>query len=88
MFEKHVTIENKRGLHARAAARFAQLAEQFDSEINVEVAGLKVSAQSIMGLMMLGAGKGVDILITAEGVDAKDSLKALEELIKNRFDEE
>ena len=88
MFEKHVTIENKRGLHARAAARFAQLAEQFDSEINVEVAGLKVSAQSIMGLMMLGAGKGVDILITAEGGDAKDSLKALEELIKNRFDEE
>ncbi|MEE2655895.1 MAG: HPr family phosphocarrier protein [Pseudomonadota bacterium] len=88
MFEKHVTIENKRGLHARAAARFAQLAEQFDSEINVEVAGLKVSAQSIMGLMMLGAGKGVEILITAEGVDAKESLKALEELIKNRFDEE
>ena len=88
MFEKHVTIENKRWLHARAAARFAQLAEQFDSEINVEVAGLKVSAQSIMGLMMLGAGKGVEILITAEGVDAKESLKALEELIKNRFDEE
>ena len=88
MFEKHVTIENKRGLHARAAARFAQLAEQFDSEINVEVAGLRVSAQSIMGLMMLGAGKGVEILITAEGVDAKESLKALEELIKNRFDEE
>ncbi len=88
MFEKHVTIENKRGLHARAAARFAQLAEQFDSEINVEVAGLKVSAQSIMGLMMLGAGKGVEILITAEGVDAKDSLKSLEELIKNRYDGE
>ena len=78
MFEKHVTIENKRGLHARAAARFAQLAEQFDSEINVEVAGLKVSAQSIMGLMMLGAGKGVEILITAEGVDAKESLKPAE----------
>jgi len=88
VFEKHVTIKNKRGLHARAAARFSQLAEQFDSEINVEVEGLKVSARSIMGLMMLGAGQGVDILITAEGVDAKESLTALEGLIKNRFDEE
>ncbi|MBS40397.1 MAG: phosphocarrier protein HPr [Rhodospirillales bacterium] len=88
MIEKRVTIINKRGLHARAAARFTKLAEKFHSEIKVEVDGLSVSARSIMGLMMLGASQGVDILITAQGADEEEGLNALVELIKKCFDEE
>ena len=88
MLQKCVTITNRRGLHARAAARFAQLAEKFDAEINVEATGLKVSALSIMGLMLLAAGPGVDVVITAVGVEAEEGLSALTALIENRFDEE
>ena len=88
MLQKCVTITNRRGLHARAAARFAQLAEKFDAEINAEATGLKVSALSIMGLMLLAAGPGVDVVITAVGVEAEEGLSALTALVENRFDEE
>ncbi len=83
-----MTIINRRGLHARAAARFARLAEEFDAEFNVEAKGLKVSALSIMGLMLLAAGPGADVAITAAGPDAEEGLSALVALIENRFDEE
>ena len=88
MLQKCVTIINQRGLHARAAARFAQLAEGFDAEFNVEARGLKVSALSIMGLMLLAAGPGVDVVITAVGAEAEEGLSALVALVENRFDEE
>ena len=83
-----VTIANKRGLHARAAAKFVTLAERFGSSVEV-VRGddPPVSARSIMGLMMLGAGKGCLLELRAEGWDAKEALEALSALIEVGFDE-
>ena len=88
MFQERVTIVNQRGLHARAAAKFAKLAEQFDADINVEASGLKVSALSIMGLMMLAAGPGTEISISSDGREAEAGLAALVTLVNSRFDEE
>jgi phosphocarrier protein HPr len=88
VFQERVTIKNQRGLHARAAAKFAKLAEQFDADINVEESGLKVSALSIMGLMMLAAGPGTEISISADGHEAEAGLAALVTLVNSRFDEE
>ncbi|MGY9020530.1 MAG: HPr family phosphocarrier protein [Alphaproteobacteria bacterium] len=88
MFQERVTIVNQRGLHARAAAKFAQLAEQFDADINVEASGLKVSALSIMGLMMLAAGPGTEISISSDGREAEAGLASLVTLVNSRFDEE
>ena len=88
MFQERVTIVNQRGLHARAAAKFAQLAEQFDADINVEASGLKVSALSIMGLMMLPAGPGTEISISSDGREAEAGLASLVTLVNSQFDEE
>ena len=88
MFQERVTIVNQRGLHARAAAKFAQLAEQFDADINVEASGLKVSALSIMGLMMLAAGPGTEISISSDGREAAAGLASLVTLVNSQFDEE
>jgi len=88
VFQERVTIVNQRGLHARAAAKFAQLAEQFDADINVEASGLKVSALSIMGLMLLAAGPGTEISISSDGREAEAGIAALVTLVQNRFDEE
>ena len=88
MFQKSVLIVNQRGLHARAAAKFAQRAEQFKADITVEASGLKVSALSIMGLMMLAAGPGTEILIPAEGEEAETSLADLIMLVESKFGEE
>ena len=88
MFQERVTIVNQRGLHARAAAKFAKLAEQFDADINVEASGLKVSALSIMGLMMLAAGPGTEISISSDGREAEAGLASLVTLVNSRFDEE
>jgi len=83
-----VVISNKRGLHARAAAKFVMLAERFDSSIDVIRDGQSVPARSIMGLMMLGAGKGATIELCAEGWDAKEALDALVTLVESGFDEQ
>ncbi len=83
-----MTIVNQRGLHARAAAKFAKLAEQFEADINVEASGLKVSALSIMGLMLLAAGPGTEISISSDGREAEAGLAALIALVESRFDEE
>ena len=88
MFQERVTILNQRGLHARAAAKFAQLAEQFDADINVEASGLKVSALSIMCLMMLAAGPGTEISISSDGREAEAGLASLVTLVNSQFDEE
>ena len=83
-----VTICNKRGLHARAAARFVTLAERFGASVDVVREGQTVSARSIMGLMMLGAGRGAEIELRAEGWDAKEALDALADLVESGFDEQ
>ena len=88
MLRRTVTIVNKLGLHARAAAKFVQVASGFNSEININFAGKEVSGKSIMGVMMLAAGKGCDIDIIASGTDEDDAINAMEQLIQNRFGED
>ncbi|HQT61712.1 MAG TPA: HPr family phosphocarrier protein [Acidiphilium sp.] len=80
-----VTITNTRGLHARAAAKLVTLAEKFSAALEVSRDGQTVSAQSIMGLMMLGAGLGSTVEISAEGWDAKEALAAVVELVEAGF---
>jgi phosphocarrier protein HPr len=83
-----VEIVNERGLHARASAKFVKLASEFDAEVTVTRDGASVDARSIMGLMMLAAGPGCCIEITADGPDAKAAVDALSELIASRFEED
>jgi phosphocarrier protein HPr len=82
-----VTIANKRGLHARAAAKFATMAERFNASVDVHRDGQTVSARSIMGLMMLGAGLGATIELRAQGWDSREALEALAGLVEAGFDE-
>lgn len=82
-----LTIRNRRGLHARAAAKFVALAERFGAVVDVVKDGQSVPARSIMGLMMLGAGLGASIELRAEGWDAKEALEALTDLIECGFNE-
>ncbi len=81
-------ICNARGLHARASAKFVKLASGFDSEIQVTRDGVTVDARSIMGLLMLGAGKGSEVGVVAEGPDAQEAIDALIDLVARRFDED
>jgi phosphocarrier protein HPr len=81
-------IVNKLGLHARAAARFVQAASEFKSEITLSHNGKQVSGKSIMGVMMLAAGKGSTIEVLAEGRDEQAALKKLAELVCDRFGED
>ncbi len=83
-----VDIVNKRGLHARASAKFVKLASTFDAEVRVSKDGSTVDARSIMGLMMLAAGPGCCIEIEAEGPEAAPALEALAALVSARFDED
>jgi phosphocarrier protein HPr len=85
---RSVTVPNTRGLHARAAAKFVMMAERFGASVEVIRDGQAVSARSIMGLMMLGAGKGAAIELRAEGWDAKEALDALAELVESGFHEQ
>jgi phosphocarrier protein len=84
---RSVEIVNERGLHARASAKFVKAASQFDAHVTVTRDGQTVEAQSIMGLMMLGAGPGCLVEIAAEGPQAEEALDALAQLITDRFDE-
>ncbi|NKF24060.1 HPr family phosphocarrier protein [Solimonas marina] len=86
--ERNVTIVNRLGLHARAAARLVTLASKFESEVRVRKDGREVSGKSIMGVMMLAAAKGAEITLIADGTDAEQALDELAELIANKFDEE
>jgi phosphocarrier protein len=85
---RQVAITNQRGLHARASAKFVNLASQIDAKIEVEKDGHRVCGTSIMGLMMLGAAKGDSIIIHVEGADADEALAKLAELVEERFGEE
>jgi phosphocarrier protein len=81
-------IANRKGLHARASAKFVKCAEQFDAEIRVTRGSESVGGTSIMGLMMLAAGLGSTITIEAEGPDADAALRALAILIETGFGED
>jgi phosphocarrier protein len=81
-------IVNQRGLHARASAKFVQVAGGFEASVDVERDGVKVGGTSIMGLMMLAASPGCSIRVTAKGPEAHEVIAALEELIATRFGEE
>ena len=83
-----VPIINKRGLHARASAKFVKLAATFDAEVKVSKDGQSVDARSIMGLMMLAAGQGSSIDIRADGAEAKRAVEALATLVASRFEED
>jgi phosphocarrier protein len=83
-----VTIRNKKGLHARASAKFVKCAESFDAVVRVTRDGQTVGGGSIMGLMMLAAGPGSSILIEAEGPQAPEAIDALVALVEAGFDEE
>jgi len=87
MARADVQIVNKLGLHARASAKLTQVASSFKCELWLSRNGRRVNAKSIMGVMMLAAGKGATITIEADGVDAKAALAALQQLIASKFDE-
>jgi phosphocarrier protein HPr len=85
---KELLIINKRGLHARASAKFVQTVERFSSEVWVTRGGETVGGTSIMGLMMLAAGPGTTITVSALGPDAEATIKAITELVESKFNEE
>ena len=85
---RSVEIVNKRGLHARASAKFVKMASGFDAEVRVSKDGQTVDARSIMGLMMLAAGPGCCIEIEAEGPQAQAAIEALAALVAARFEED
>jgi len=88
MAQKDFTILNKLGIHARPAAQFVKTANRFQADIFVEKDGEEVDGKSIMGLMMLAAGHGSVISVTANGSDADAALEALSELIARKFEED
>ena len=86
--EKEITIINRLGLHARPAAMFVRIASRHRSEVWVEKEGEQINGKSIMGLMMLAAGQGSKLTIRCEGPDADKVMEELEELIRQKFNED
>jgi phosphocarrier protein HPr len=87
MIKQEMEIINKLGLHARASTKLTQAASQFASEIWIERNGRRVNAKSIMGVMMLAAGKGSKIMLETTGTDERTAMDTLMELINDRFGE-
>jgi phosphocarrier protein len=87
MICEKITIINKLGLHARAASKLVSKASQFESDVFIDKQGNRVNAKSIMGVMMLAASKGTEVMLEVDGNDEKDCIEAMVELINNRFDE-
>lgn len=87
MISQSLTIINKLGLHARAAAKLATLAGRYSSTIQISTQGKEVDCKSVMSLMLLAASKGTDITISATGDDEQEAIDTIVELINNRFDE-
>ena len=87
MISKNLTIVNKLGLHARAAAKFVSCASAFSAAVRVGSGGDLVDGKSIMSVMMLAAAKGTELTVETEGSDEEEALAAIETLIANRFDE-
>lgn len=87
MVKKELLIENKLGLHARAAAQIVKTASAYSSKITLSKDGLDVDGKSIMGIMMLAAAKGTAVLVQTDGVDEQKALDGLETLFRNKFGE-
>jgi phosphocarrier protein len=87
MIKQEIEIINKLGLHARASTKLTQAASQFSSDIWIERNGRRVNAKSIMGVMMLAAGKGSKITLETEGADEQSAMDSLLGLINDRFGE-
>ncbi|MEQ8652720.1 MAG: HPr family phosphocarrier protein [Kiloniellales bacterium] len=87
MPQRQVTIVNRRGLHARAAAKFVKLAGSYEADVVVEKEGMRVSGLSIMGLLMLAAAPGSQVQIETDGSAAPEALEALANLVDGGFDE-
>jgi phosphotransferase system HPr (HPr) family protein len=87
MISKKVAIINKLGLHARAASKLVNKANQFESDVFIDKQGNRINAKSIMGVMMLAASKGTEILLEVDGGDEEDCMKAVVQLIEDRFEE-
>jgi len=85
---RELVVANKLGLHARPAAMFVRIANRFSADIQVEKDGEEINGKSIMGLMLLAAGCGSRLRVTVTGGDANEMVRALEELIARKFDEE
>lgn len=85
---RELLIINKRGLHARASAKFVQTVEAYDADITVSKDGMTVGGTSIMGLMMLAASTGCTVFVTASGAQAEEALNALDALVRDKFGEE
>jgi phosphocarrier protein HPr len=86
--ERRLRIVNTKGLHARASAKFVQCTAKFDASVTVAKDGQFVAGTSIMGLMMLGAGPGSEIIVRASGNQAREAMEALERLIVTKFGED
>ena len=84
---RELPIINRRGLHARASAKFVQTVERFNADVTVTRCGETVGGRSIMGLLTLGAAQGTSITVTAKGVDATACLQAIDDLLANKFGE-
>ena len=87
-FSRQMQIVNRKGLHARATAKFVQCVERFDADIKVSRCGETVGGDSIMGILTLGAGIGSTIMVSASGAEAQEALAALAELVANGFGED
>ena len=88
MTTRQLRIVNKKGLHARASAKFVECVEGYDAQAEVTKDGMTVSGDSIMGLLMLGASRGTSIDVSTSGTQAQELADALELLVANRFGEE
>ena len=87
MIKTVLTINNKLGLHARASAKLTKLASSFASEVHLSRSGRRVNAKSIMGVMMLAAGQGIEIELEVEGADGAKAAEALTALVNDKFGE-
>jgi phosphocarrier protein len=86
--QREMKIVNRKGLHARATAKFVQCVDKFDAKISVTRCGETVGGDSIMGILTLGAGLGCSITVSAHGAQAKEAIEALAALVANRFGED
>jgi phosphocarrier protein HPr len=88
VIERTLPIINRKGLHARATAKFVQCVERFEARVTVSRSGETVNGTSIMGILTLGAGIGTTIVVTTEGSDEAEAMEAISALVANRFGED
>jgi len=88
LVERTLKIQNRLGLHARAAALFVQTANKYASNVTIEKDGVEVNGKSIMGIMMLAAAKGCEVTVRADGADETEAASTIEKLIHDKFNEE